>query len=61
MKKNICHYYADIYQTNKDDKNKVKVASKEFIEKIKIKVKYELKKYFENININFNHKDLIKF
>lgn len=39
MKKNICHYYADIYQTNKDDKNKVKVASKEFIEKNKNKSK----------------------
>ena len=31
------------------------------IKMIKIKVKYELKKYFENIDINFNHKDLIKF
>ena len=45
MKKNIYYYYADIYQTNKDDKNKVKVASKEFIEKNKNKSKKDLIKF----------------
>lgn len=39
MKKNICHYYADVCQTNKDDKNKTKIAGKEFIEKNKNKSK----------------------
>ena len=45
MKKNICHYYADIYQTNKDDKNKTKIAGKEFIEKNKNKSKKDLIKF----------------
>ena len=42
-------------------KIKQKLQAKNLQKKIKIKVKYELKKYFENIDINFNHKDLIKF
>ena len=44
-KKYIYYYYEDIYQTNKDDKNKVKVASKEFIEKNKNKSKKDLIKF----------------
>ena len=49
-------------------KKKVKILDEDFIKKNKDKAKilyknkiYELKEYFEDIDTNYNHKDLIKF
>ena len=62
------YYFATKFQPNISNKKKLKILGKEFINKNKNRCKiiyksriYELKEYFEDLNINYNHKDLIKF
>ena len=66
--KKVGYYFMAKYKPNEYNKDKVKILGKEFIKRNKNKIKiiykskiYELKEYFEDIDINYNHKDLIKF
>ena len=56
------------FKPNEDNKDKVKIFGKDFliINKYKCKIIYknriyELKEYFEDIIMSYNHKDQIKF
>ena len=62
------YYFIIKYLPDKDKIDKVKILDEKFIKRNKNKCKiiynnkiYELKEYFEDIDINYNHKDLIKF
>ena len=66
-KKKAFYYFKAKYKPNKYYKYKVNILGKEFIKRNKNKCKiiykskiYELKEHFEDIDINYNHKDLIK-
>ena len=68
IKKKENYYFVAKYNPNEKYKENVKILDKEFIknnkEKCKIiykNKKYELKEYFEDIDINYNHKYPIKF
>ena len=67
IKKKESYNIIAYYKPNENDEKKVKVLDIYFIKKNrnKCKIKYknkifELKEYFEDIDINYNHKDLIK-
>ena len=67
-KKKESYYFIPCYLPNENNEKKVKILDKHFIKtnrkncKIVYKNKiYELKEYFEDIDANYNHKDLIKF
>ena len=60
-------YFIAKYQPDKNNKENLKILGKEFIKKninkcklIYRNKKYKLKENFEDIDINYNHKDLIK-
>ena len=62
------YYLIAKYKPDKDNDERVKILERYFTKKNKDKAKiiyknkiYELKEYFEDIDINYNHKDLIKF
>ena len=62
------YYFTVKYKPNENNRNKVKIFGKIFVNRNEDKCKiiynnkiYELKEYFEDIDINYNHKDLIKF
>ena len=61
------YYLIAKYKPDKDNDEKLKILDEDFIKKNKDKAKiiyknkiYELKEYFEDIDENYNHKDLIK-
>ena len=61
------YYFTAKYEPDKKIKDKVKILDEEFIKRNKNKCKiiyknkiYELKEYFEDIDMIYNHKDLIK-
>ena len=61
------YYLIAKYKPDKDNDEKLKILDEDFIKKNKDKAKiiyknkiYELKEYFEDIDTNYNHKDLIK-
>ena len=67
MGKKARYYLFAIYKPDEDNDERVKILDRHFIKKNKDKAKiiyknkiYELKEYFEDIDINYNHKDLIK-
>ena len=67
MGKKARYYLIAIYQPDEKNDKKVKILGRYFIKKNKDKAKilyknkiYELKEYFEDIDENYNHKDLIK-
>ena len=67
MGKKARYYLIAIYQPDEDNDERVKILDRYFIKKNKDKAKiiyknkiYELKEYFEDIDENYNHKDLIK-
>ena len=62
------YYFKAYYLPNNKNNEKIKILEEYFIRKNRNKCKiiyknkiYELKEYFEDIDINYNHKDLIKF
>ena len=62
------YYLIAIYKPDEKNDKRVKILGRYFIKKNKDKAKiiyknkiYELKEYFEDIDTNYNHKDLIKF
>ena len=64
MENNLFHYFKAIYKPNENNKEKVRILGKEFIEKNKFICKiiykhksFELKEYIEDIDKNYNHKD----
>ena len=68
MGKKARYYLSAIYKPNEKNDKRVKILGRNFIKKNKDKAKilyknkiYELKEYFEDIDENYNHKDLIKF
>ena len=67
MGKKSRYYLIAIYKQNENNEKRVKILDENFIKKNKDKAKilyknkiYELKEYFEDIDTNYNHKDLIK-
>ena len=67
MGKKARYYLIAIYKPDENNDKKVKILGRNFIKKNKDKAKilyknkiYELKEYFEDIDENYNHKDLIK-
>ena len=68
IKKKDNYYFIVYYKPDENNIKKVRILNKEvFIKNNKNKCKiiynnkiYELKEYFEDIDINYNHKDLIK-
>ena len=67
MGKKARYYLSAIYKPDEKNDKKVKILGRNFIKKNKDKAKiiyknkiYELKEYFEDIDTNYNHKDLIK-
>ena len=68
MGKKARYYLIAKYKPDENNDEKVKILDRYFIKKNKDKAKiryknkiYELKEYFEDIDDNYNHKDLIKF
>ena len=68
MGKKARYYLSAIYKPDENNDKKVKILDRYFIKgnKDKAKIRYknkicELKEYFEDIDDNYNHKDLIKF
>ena len=68
IKKKEKYYIKTYYIKNKTGDKDVKILDKDFIKKNKYKCRiiyknkiYELKEYFSYIDINYNHKDLIRF
>ena len=68
MGKKVIYYLIAIYKPDENNDEMVKILDEDFIKKNKDKAKiiyknkiYELKEYFEDIDTNYNHKDLIKF
>ena len=68
IKKKAIYSFIAKYQPDKNNNKKVKIFDENFIKKNKntCKIIYankllELKEYFEDIDTNYNHKDLIKF
>ena len=68
LKKKKIYNFVVKYKPKDNNKEKVKILDEKFIKKNKNKCKivyknkiYEIKEYFEDIDINYNHKDLIKF
>ena len=68
IEKKSIYYFIANYKPNDNNKEKVKILDKKFIKKNRNKCKiiyknkiYELREYFEDIDINYNHKDIIKF
>ena len=68
MGKKARYYLSAIYKPDENNDKKVKILDRYFIKgnKDKAKIRYknkicELKEYFEDIDTNYNHKDLIKF
>ena len=68
MGKKVRYYLSAIYNPNEKNDKRVKILGRNFIKKNKVKAKIlyknkicELKEYFEDIDENYNHKDLIKF
>ena len=68
MGKKARYYLIAIYQPDEKNDKRVKILGRYFIKKNKDKAKIlyknkicELKEYFEDIDDNYNHKDLIKF
>ena len=67
-KKKAFYFFTAFYKQNENNEEKLKILDKDFIKKNKniCKIIYknkihELKEYFEDIDIKYNHKDLIKF
>ena len=67
MGKKARYYLIAKYKPDENNDEKVKILDRYFIKKNKDKAKiiyknkiYELKEYFEDIDTNYNHKDLIK-
>ena len=67
MGKKARYYLSAIYKPNEKNDKRVKILDRNFIKKNKDKAKilyknkiYELKEYFEDIDENYNQKDLIK-
>ena len=65
--KKVSYYIIAKYKPDKNNEDKVKILDEDFIKRNKNKVKliyknkiFELKEYFEDIDINYNHKDVIK-
>ena len=61
------NYIIANYKSNENNEKKVKILGKKFIEKNKSRCKiiyknriYELKEFIEDIDKNYNHKDIIK-
>ena len=68
MGKKARYYLIAIYKPDENNDKRVKILDEDFIKINKDKAKiiyknkiYELKEYFEDIDENYNHKDLIKF
>ena len=68
IKKKEKYYFIAKYKPDEKNIKKLKILGEKFIENNKSTCKiiyknkiYDLKKYFEDIDINNNHKDLIKF
>ena len=68
IRKKARYYLIAKYKPDENNDEKVKILGRYFIKKNKDKAKiiyknkiYELKEYFEDIDENYNHKDLIKF
>ncbi len=64
--KKLDYYFKAKYEPDENNKNKVKILDKKFIKRNKNKCKiiyknkiYELKEYFDDIDLNYNHKDLL--
>ena len=62
------YYIIAYYKPDENKEKKIKILDQKFIKRNKNKCKiiyknkiYELKEYFEGIDMNYNHKDLIKF
>ena len=67
MEKKARYYLTAKYQPDEKNNKTVKILDEDFIKINKDKARiiyknkiYELKEYFEDINENYNHKDLIK-
>ena len=67
-RKKARYYLIAKYKPHEKNDKKVKILGRYFIKKSKDKAKilyknriHELKEYFEDIDTNYNHKDLIKF
>ena len=67
MGKKARYYLIAKYKPDENNDKKLKILDEDFIKKNKDKAKiiyknkiYELKEYFEDIDENYNHKDLIK-
>ena len=68
MEKKTRYYFIVKYKPNENKEENIKILDEDFIKKNRNKCKivyknkiYELKKYFEDIDKNYNHKNLIKF
>ena len=67
MGKKARYYLIAKYKPDENNEKRLKILGRNFIKKNKDKAKiiyknkiYELKEYFEDIDENYNHKDLIK-